>query len=559
MSIVRIELGDWLKNAAIVGLIKILNKKQDLEHKVIIKSNYVEFDTVMLDGFEDEYFRTLVDENEKNISWYKLISVEPIINNLELKENETKDIDILNNIIDEFKNKLNSNSYKNAYLILDDTIQIKENEKMLTKIKLKKKQSIEEVKDDIKKQCSVLKNIIKYLRQPEVKRIIAAKNVMYDIVQPFWTNVSFLLKTNNQKDMYILYKSDFIDTAINYIESDKSKNKYFCFTCDNKISKFSKPEAYDLTWLVKTGVDMSRKSSHFWNMNGDAYICPICNLLYSCLPLGFMSIKGKGIFINNNHTVKSIVNSNSIKVQDQEKTFEDIEQLSYLNIVNSMEQYNIKNFEKEFENIQVVKIDGNNASRPYTFNVLSKKLMYIIYKNRKALNQLIKIRIKISDKYYINLYDEIVKRLYDGKNLFDIISQLIFLQLNGKFKGTYYIYKILEINNDVIGGVKMNYKDTQEFKNYGLALRKSYIEKNSESKLSGITYRLLNALKTKDSSKFMDTLINSYMYMKSAIPTNFVKALNNQEVFQGVGYAFLIGLQGLDESKVNKSENEEAK
>lgn len=559
MSIVRIEFGDWLKNAAIVGLIKILNKKQDLEHKVIIKSNYVEFDTVMLDGFEDEYFRTLVDENEKNISWYKLISVEPIINNLELKENETKDIDILNNIIDEFKNKLNSNSYKNAYLILDDTIQIKENEKMLTKIKLKKKQSIEEVKDDIKKQCSVLKNIIKYLRQPEVKRIIAAKNVMYDIVQPFWTNVSFLLKTNNQKDMYILYKSDFIDTAINYIESDKSKNKYSCFTCDNKISKFSKPEAYDLTWLVKTGVDMSRKSSHFWNMNGDAYICPICNLLYSCLPLGFMSIKGKGIFINNNHTVKSLVNSNSIKVQDQEKTFEDIEQLSYLNIVNSMEQYNIENFEKEFENIQVVKIDGNNASRPYTFNVLSKKLMYIIYKNRKALNQLIKIRIKISDKYYINLYDEIVKRLYDGKNLFDIISQLMFLQLNGKFKGMHYIYKILEINNDVIGGVKMNYKDTEEFKNYGILLRKSYIKKNSESKLSGITYRLLNALKTKDSSKFMDTLINSYMYVKSEIPTNFVKVLNNQEVFQGVGYAFLIGLQGLDESKVNKSENEEAK
>lgn len=559
MSIVKIESGDWLKNAAIVGFLKILNKKQDLEHKVIIKSNYIEFDTAMLEGFEEEYFRTLVEENEKNISWYKLVSMESIINNIELKENEIKDIDTLNNIIDDFKNKLNSNSYKNAYLILDDTKQIQENEKKLAKIKLKKKQSIEEVKEDIKKQCSILNDIIEYLRQQEVKRVIAAKNVMYDIVQPFWTNVSFLLKTNNQKDMYTLYKSDFIDTAISYIESDKSKNKYYCFTCDNKISKFSKPEAYDLTWLVKTGADMSRKSSHFWNMNGDAYICPICNLLYSCLPLGFISIRGKGIFINNNHTVKSLVDSNSIKIQDPEKTFEEIEQLSYLNIVNSMEQYNVENFEKEFENVQVVKIDGNNGSRPYTFNVLSKKLMYIIYKNRKSLNQLIKIRVKISDKYYLNLYDEVVRRLYDSKNLFDIISQLLFLNLNGKFKGTYYIYKILEINNDVIGEVKMNYKDTQEFKNYGLKLRKAYIEKNSKSKLSGITYRLLNALKTKDSSKFMDTLINSYMYMKSEIPTGFVKALSNQEVFQGIGYAFLIGFQGFDETKLNNSENEEAK
>lgn len=559
MSIVKIELGDWLKNAAIVGFLKVLNKKQDLEHKVIMKPNYVEFDADMLDGFEDEYFRTLIEENEKNISWYKLVSMESIIENIQSKENETKDIENLNNIIDEFKKKLTSPSYKSAYLIIDDSMQIQENEKKLIKIKLKKNQSIEEVKEDIKKQCIILNDIIKYLRQPKVKRVIAAKNIMYDIVQPFWTNVSFLLKTNNQKDMYELYKSDFIDSARNYIESDKEKSKYSCFICNNKIFKFSKPESYDLTWLVKTGVDMSRKSSHFWNMSGDAYICPICNFIYSCLPLGFISIKGKGIFINNNHTVKSLVGSNSIKVQDPENTFEEIEQLSYLNIVNSMEQYNIENFEKEFENIQVVKIDGNNASRPYTFNVLSKRLMYIIYKNRKYLNQLIKIRVKISEKYYINLYDEVIRRLYDGKNLFDMISQLLFLQLNGKFKGTYYIYKILEINNDVIGGVKMNYKETQEFKSYGLKLRKAYIEKNSESKLQGITYRLLNALKTKDSSKFMDTLINSYMYMKSEIPTGFVKALNNQEVFQGIGYAFLIGLQGVDETKLDNSENEEVK
>ena len=42
------------------------------------------------------------------------------------------------------------------------------------------------------------------------------------------------------------------------------------------------------------------------------------------------------------------------------------------------------------------------------------------------------------------------------------------------------------------------------------------------------------------------------MYMKAEIPTDFIKALNNQDMLQSVGYAFLIGLQGSEEDKEEK-------
>lgn len=555
MSVIRIELGDWLKNASIIGLLKVLSKKENIDNKVLCKNNYIEFNESLLDGFEEEYFRVLIELNEKNLSWYNLVNLKWEIDNILNKEPKKEDLDRINYVIEQFKTKLNSNSYKNGYLLLDDSDELINKQNKLSKIKTSKNQNVENVKEEILEQGKVLKEIIGYLSKPEVKRIIAAKNVMYDVIQPFWTNVSLLLKTNNKEDMYELYKKDFIKTTINYVNKDKSKSKYTCFTCNNKISKFSKPEAYDLTWLVKTGADMSRKSSHFWNFNGDSYICPVCNILYSCLPLGFIMLKGKGIFINNNQSVKALKGSNITKLVDEYKSFEEIEQLSYLNIANSMEQYNINNLDNEFENIQVIKIDGNNSSRPYSFNVLSKKLMYIIYKNKIALNQLIKVRINITDKYRINLYNEVIRRLYDGRNLFDLIAQLLSMQLSEKFKGGYYIYKILEINNSIMGGASMDYKITEKFKNHGLKLRNLYSQNDSVSKLSGITYRLLNALKTKDSAKFMDTLINAYMYMKVEIPTDFVKALNNQDALQGVGYAFLIGLQGLVE---NKEGNENA-
>lgn len=554
MSTIKIQQGDWLKNAAIVGFIKVIEKLMSNIDDINYENDYIEFDSKLLDGFEEAYFKVLIKENKNNLSINQLIKSIDIIEKLSIKDFTEKDLKNLNEMIDNFKSKLTSNSYKNGFLLLEDNEKILKLEKGLKKIKLKKKEKIEDSLDIIEEQIDLIKEIVEYLNRKDVKRIIEAKNVIYSVIQPFWTNVSFLLKTNNKNDMYKLYRDDFIKPVKNYIDKDNIKFKYNCFTCGNKISKLNKPDAFDLTWLVKTGVDMSRKSSHFWNFNGDAYICPICNLVYSCLPLGFAMIKGKGLFINNNQTIELLKQSNITKIRDENKSFEEIEQLSYLNIVNSMEQYNIDNLDKEFENIQIVKIDSNNDRRPYSFNVLSPELMKIIYFNRKRLNSLIKIRVKITEKYYINLYDEVVKRLYDGKNLFKLISDLLYMNLNGSFKGINFIYKILQINNFITGGKKMNLDDIKRFSCYGLNLREKYVSKDNEGKLSGITYRLLNALKTKDSAKFMETLINAYMYMRLRIPSEFSKALNNEELLLNIGYAFLIGLQG---EKENKEDNRE--
>lgn len=554
MSKIKIEQGDWLKNAAIVGLIKVIERLKKNVDDIKYKNDYIEFDSSLLDGFEEAYFEVLIEENKSSLSINQLIGARGILEDMLISEFEEKDLERLNKIVDDFKTKLTSNSYKNAYLLLNDSEKIIKLEKSLKKIKLKKKDKLSDFLSEIEEQINMLKEIIEYLDRKEVKKIIAAKNVMYSVIQPFWTNVSFLLSTKNKDDMYRLYKSDFIETALNYINKDNTKLKYNCFTCDNKILKLSKPEAFDLTWLVKTGADMSRKSSHFWNLNGDAYICPICNLLYSCLPLGFTTIKGKGLFINNNQTIECLRQSNIVNVEYENESFEEIEQLSYLNIVNSMEQYNVDNLDKEFENIQIVKIDSNNDRRPYSFNMLSPKLIKIIYFHRKRLNLLIKVRVKITDKYYINLYDEVIKRLYDGKNLFRLISDLLTMNLNEKFKGINYIYKILQVNNSVTGGKEMKLEDISRFNSYGLKLREVYVSKDSEGKLSGITYRLLNALKTKDSAKFMETLINAYMYMKLRIPSEFSKGLKDEDLLQNIGYAFLIGLQG---ENGNKKDNVE--
>jgi len=90
----------------------------------------------------------------------------------------------------------------------------------------------------------------------------------------------------------------------------------------------------------------------------------------------------------------------------------------------------------------------------------------------------------------------------------------------------------------------------------GLELREAYENKKAENKIAGISYRLLNALRTKDAGKFMDTLINAYMYLNKEIPKEFVDGLKDEDRFQTLGYSFLLGLQGrATEKNVDKGEN----
>lgn len=559
MGKIRLELSDWLYNAGIIGLVKILKHS---EAKIDSGINYVEFDENELGNFEEKYFSYFTYTYEKFTSWYKLVSYEDMLNNIDIKNLKEKNIEDINDCIEDIKNKLTSNSYKSAYLLINNSeIDLLKEEKKLQKIKKGKKQTIGDIANDVENVSLQIRKIIDILRDEEVQKYIKCKNVIYDIIQGFWSDVSFLNKNSSKNNMFDEYRSYFIDPVKQYIAADKAKSKYECFTCDNKISTLSKPNAYDLTWLTKIGVDMSRKSSHFWNFNGLSFICPICNLVYSCIPAGFAVVKGKGIFVNQNSSMNTMISINNF-ILDKEISFAELEEQSYFNIVDSMQQNQISTAEKEFENIQIVKFDSKNDRRPYTFNLLSRDKLNIIYHNRKRLKALLKVHVKISKDYYLNLYKEVLQRLYDGKNQFDLISELMHLNLQDKFKGLRYVYFILEINNNFIGGNinKMVYfKDIDNFKDYGLKLRDAYTKGNSsKNKLPGITYRLLNALKTKNTSRFMETLINAYLYIGKQIPTDFINGLKDIDRFQTIGYSFLIGLQGEDgkESKNLKVEGE---
>lgn len=160
MSLIRIESGDWLKNASIVGLLKVLEHKKKIEEVIEVKDDYIEFNSSMLEEFEEAYFETLISEHGKKGSWYRLVSYEDNLNSIRTNEITGETIENLNKILDDMKKIIISNSYQNAYLILKDGDFIKPKEKGLNKVKLKKNGNPLDLKNDIFIQIDLAIEII---------------------------------------------------------------------------------------------------------------------------------------------------------------------------------------------------------------------------------------------------------------------------------------------------------------------------------------------------------------------------------------------------------------
>ena len=97
---------------------------------------------------------------------------------------------------------------------------------------------------------------ISHLKHPQAKHYLVARSLSYQIIQGFWTNVSFLNSTASKKDLYGEYANYFTNAALTYMETKKDerkyeKNKFHCALCENTMGKLS--ETFDFTGYKKWG------------------------------------------------------------------------------------------------------------------------------------------------------------------------------------------------------------------------------------------------------------------------------------------------------------------
>lgn len=544
MEKLTVKMNDWLKNAGILGLYRILIEAGNGD-EIVVEENSISFSGELLENFSEKYFNYFINNYKKTLSLFSLIDYASEIKMMKNKgiENFSKeDLEKLNAKIKDFKEKLAKKSYRSAFELAGGDFDPAVREKELTEIKLKGKEELSDRFEDIEKQIELLKDTISVLKEEKSKKYIGAYNVMYSVLNQAIGQISFLYPQVKEKDMYKELHSYFIQAVFDYLKADKQKYKYRCFSCDEPID--TSEMAFSM--MNHIGFDKQRKTSNVWNFYNDAFICPVCHLTYACVPAGFTYFRGKGLFVNYNHSIRGMQIIND-SVRNGIYADDNAQHTVFGGLIQGIQEEFYENIKYQLQDLQVVRFSDDR----YTFNILSKGFLNIIKNNKDSFKRTRMLRGK-----GINVYEEVIDALLNGRNLFLLIYRLIRDRLSREQELDVRmndVYSVVLINQSFlkeVGAVekKKNFDSLKVARMMGRSLQEEYggfdADGKHSKKLNGIAYRMLNSLKTNNKLAFMDSLINAYMYVEKPIPNLFSDYLNNDLVFKNLGYAFVTGMLG---------------
>lgn len=562
MRRIEISTGDFLKNAGIVGLKYLLDNSEadegivygitDDEQSLWIDSEYIEnADWTQL------YFNAFVKKYGSSTAYQAVL--DKIDNILDKLENENWDISNKENlkfIKEELKfvnDKLLSNSYKSGFENIRQDIQNPEVYELLKNSKLKENME----KEELHRRLQQLQN---FLQQPLCKETFSMKSIIYNYINRFWDNKSFLLVANASKNMKEMFEADFSKPLKAYVLKEHKKSKDMCIDCGGQIDS---KDRVSIAFMKEQADDLSRKRSAFWNCKVDAYLCPICAFIYSLVPLGFTLIGKTFAFINMNQNATELLNANSsygklVHVAEQE------ENEKYSSWIARTIDLLLQEKSKELGNIQIV-TRGIGENDRYTFDIIHKEIL-ILFNDKDVRDDLDKLSkvpyVKIENNFW-NIHENVILNILKYHNQYEIINKLLRMEIEDKktlFKAG-LVYNIqLKINllrkKEKNGGELMNRYMVRE---KGYELRNVLLKakgSNDDACIRGTIYQLLNALSVGNVEHFMEVIMRIYCSTKLQVPNTFIEFLKDRDTFVEYGYAFLLGLQGSHYEKKEEKVND---
>ena len=507
MEQVEFNTQDFCINAGIVGLFTMIENNDD-KRVCEIKESTLKIDKeyMLNTDFAELYFNALINKYKNNCPLTKTIAK---LESLLEKDLEQKELKEELKIVD---TALNSNRYKSGYEIVKNKLPFDWNND-LQKLK---KSTIDNYKDNIK-------IILNDLENNDLKEIFLIKDVSYFVVNNFWKGISFLHRQNKLNDPKEEFRKSFENPFKEYL-SKGEKGDEFCAECGSRISGTRKIKSSYVRTLTE---DFVKKNSNYWNFKPNCYICPKCNFLFSLIPLGFSPYNNSFIFINQNDSVNTLINTN-------DDIFSNSDLQSYQKFNEMINKITEKNLEK-LSNIEVITNLGNEIG--YDFNIISRNILLKIKHNFKRLEYLSKKSAIKTREDYLNVYNETMRRILNNYSLYSLINELMLLSLEDETKyASSSCYALLKIE----GGVKMQYEDVIEIgKKYQKGL-------DNENKIKELVFQMLDMIKMEKADDLFDLIANLSNITGEKIPEELYEILTDNEKLKLIGYAFVIGFRNGD-------------
>lgn len=558
MEEIKLLIGDFLKNAGLVGL-KYLLDASDAEEEIDYgitedkQGLWLERQFVVNADWTDMYFKAFV-KRYGELTNYQVI-LDKIGDILEKAGQPEWDKKACKEDLKFINEKMLSNSYQSGFANMKDQIENPDVYELLKSHKLKENMEKEEL-------CARLRQLTIFLQQPLCKETFSMKSIIYNYINRFWDGKSFLLRANASKNMKSVFDVDFSEPFRRYAAADHKKAKDMCIDCDGKIDA---KEKVSIAFMKDQADDLTRKRSAFWNCKVDAYLCPACAFVYSLAPLGFTLAGRTFVFVNMNQNIDLLLQANSpdgkmaVDLKRKEKD-------RYSSWIAGTINLLLQEKDRELGNIQVI-ARGMGESDRYTFDVISKDILKLLNDKsiRNDLEQLGRYPYVKTGREYWNVHETVILNLLRYHNQYEVIGKLLKMALEGEgflFKAS-FVYDVqlrssLARKKDKTintGGEVMNRYAVRE---RGYELRNALLGANGTSDdacIRGTIYQLLNALSVGNVERFMEVIMRVYCSTRLQVPDAFIEFLKDRDTFTEYGYAFLLGLQGSHYEKKEEKVN----
>ena len=558
MEEIKLLIGDFLKNAGLVGL-KYLLDASDAEEEIDYgitedkQGLWLERQFAVNADWTDMYFKAFV-KRYGELTNYQVI-LDKIGDILEKAGQPEWDKKACKEDLKFINEKMLSNSYQSGFANMKDQIENPDVYELLKSHKLKENMEKEEL-------CARLRQLTIFLQQPLCKETFSMKSIIYNYINRFWDGKSFLLRANASKNMKSVFDVDFSEPFRRYAAADHKKAKDMCIDCDGKIDA---KEKVSIAFMKDQADDLTRKRSAFWNCKVDAYLCPACAFVYSLAPLGFTLAGRTFVFVNMNQNIDLLLQANSpdgkmaVDLKRKEKD-------RYSSWIAGTINLLLQEKDRELGNIQVI-ARGMGESDRYTFDVISKDILKLLNDKsiRNDLEQLGRYPYVKTGREYWNVHETVILNLLRYHNQYEVIGKLLKMALEGEgflFKAS-FVYDVqlrssLARKKDKTintGGEVMNRYAVRE---RGYELRNALLGAKGTSEdacIRGTIYQLLNALSVGNVERFMEVIMRVYCSTRLQVPDAFIEFLKDRDTFTEYGYAFLLGLQGSHYEKKEEKVN----
>ena len=558
MEEIKLLIGDFLKNAGLVGL-KYLLDASDAEEEIDYgitedkQGLWLDRQFVVNADWTDMYFKAFV-KRYGELTNYQVV-LDKIGDILEKAGQPEWDKKTCKEDLKFINEKMLSNSYQSGFANMKDQIENPDVYELLKSHKLKENMEKEEL-------CARLRQLTIFLQQPLCKETFSMKSIIYNYINRFWDGKSFLLRANASKNMKSVFDVDFSEPFRKYATADHKKAKDMCIDCDGKIDA---KEKVSIAFMKDQADDLTRKRSAFWNCKVDAYLCPACAFVYSLAPLGFTLAGRTFVFVNMNQNIDLLLQANSpdgkmaVDLKRKEKD-------RYSSWIAGTINLLLQEKDRELGNIQVI-ARGMGESDRYTFDVISKDILKLLNDKsiRNDLEQLGRYPYVKTGREYWNVHETVILNLLRYHNQYEVIGKLLKMALEGEgflFKAS-FVYDVqlrssLARKKDKTintGGEVMNRYAVRE---RGYELRNALLGAKGTSDdacIRGTIYQLLNALSVGNVEHFMEVIMRVYCSTRLQVPDAFIEFLKDRDTFTEYGYAFLLGLQGSHYEKKEEKVN----